>query len=423
MTKKNSIGEDRKAFRSRLDHLLHPSRHIELQDQLKGRARTLNEMLDAFETPGAHPFIWGARGIGKTSVGHTACGVYEDEVELCSVVACGKETTFRSLLQDIVNDASQRQPKLLGGKKVKAQFKALGLTLSGETGDLFQLPEEVSPNQATTIIQNTIQPSDVDKTGCIIVDEFDRLSNDETFQHLADMLKQMSVVGTRVKMIFCGVTRDLDDLLSAHESVDRYVQGVELKPLPQNAIWEIQNDVEVEFGISFHRGQQIRLSQIACGYPHFAHLILKYTLMSMFENKVETRKVSDSTFTDALNRSAEKAATRLRTAYDAAIRKGTDRYIEVLFALAHGPHLERQFKNVVSDYKAIMERRPEREGYDADKNNGQDIRNALDSLHRRKFLRKGKSGWYEFEDPMLRGYVRLIAEREGIELGDGFFPN
>ncbi|MDD7971786.1 hypothetical protein [Roseinatronobacter alkalisoli] len=228
--------------------------------------------------------------------------------------------------------------------------------------------------------------------------------------------------GCNVKFIFCGVTRDLDDLLSAHESVDRYVQGVELKPLTADAIWEIIDDVELEFGVKFHRGQRVRISQISCGYPHFAHLILKYSLLTMFENENTEEVVCSDVFTNSLRVSAEKAATRLRTAYDAAIQKGTDRYVEVLFALANGPHLARQFKEVMEDYRRIMAKRPRRNGYDIDKNNGQDLRNALESLYKREFLRKGKSGWYEFSDPMLRGYVRLIAEQEGVELGDDVFP-
>ncbi len=379
-------------------------------------------MLDAFETSGAHPFIWGTRGIGKTSVGHTACQIFDDQVELAAVVACGKDTTFRSLLQDIVNDVAERQPSLFKGKKIKGQLKVLGITLSGETGDMLLINDGVSPNQATSIVKQAIQPNDIDKISCVIVDEFDRLTNDDTFQSIADMLKQISVAGLRVKFIFCGVTRDLDDLLSAHESVDRYVQGVELLPLTPDAIWEIVDDVENEFGVKFHRGQRVRVSQISCGYPHFAHLILKYSLMSMFEKEDKNTDVSNDVFTDALNRSAEKAATRLRTAYEAAIKKGTDRYIEVLFALANGPHLSRQFKDIANDYKRIIESRPHRNGYDVDKNNGQDFRNALESLYKRKFLRKGKSGWYEFDDPMLRGYVRLVAEQEGVQLGDAIFP-
>ncbi|WP_220457749.1 hypothetical protein, partial [Vibrio marinisediminis] len=92
-------------------------------------------------------------------------------------------------------------------------------------------------------------------------------------------------------------------------------------------------------------------------------------------------------FKSALNNASDKAATRLRTAYDSAVQKGTDRYIELLFALANGPHLAKQFKQICTDYEEIMKERPERPRYNTIKNNGQDIRNALESLSKRRFLR------------------------------------
>lgn len=39
MFEMNTIGKARKDFRSRLDYLLHPSRRIEMADQLKGRKK------------------------------------------------------------------------------------------------------------------------------------------------------------------------------------------------------------------------------------------------------------------------------------------------------------------------------------------------------------------------------------------------
>jgi hypothetical protein len=48
----NSKRED---FREKLDFLLHPSRHIEIPNQLYGRSRSLNDMRDSFETANVHP--------------------------------------------------------------------------------------------------------------------------------------------------------------------------------------------------------------------------------------------------------------------------------------------------------------------------------------------------------------------------------
>lgn len=384
----------------------------------------MSEMQDAFETEGVHPFIWGAKGIGKTSLGHTACMEFEDQVALVAAVACMKRTSFKELLTDILDDAHNRQPKLFSLPKVKATFKALGFEISSDFSGVKPTGDTLSINQAARAIDTAFgKDAFTGKRPVIIVDEFDRLENIETQEAFGDLLKQMSVISSMVKICFCGITDDLDEFISAHGSVERYIYGVELKVISHDAIWEIVKDVEREFNVSFPAGYRVRIGQIAAGYPHFAHLILKNTLLKMFENRIEDSEVSMESLREGLNQSSSQAATRLRTAYENAIRKGTDRYIEVLFATANSQHLKRQFKDIAQDYETIMFTRPDRNSYDTKKNNGQDLRNALNSLSQRGVLKKGKTGWYEFSDPMLRSYVRLVAETEGVELSDDAFKN
>lgn len=380
-------------------------------------------MLDAIETPSVHPFIWGVRGIGKTSLGHTTCEKFSDNCILAASVACSKSMTFRELVDDIVSDAFDRQPSLLKNKKLSIKLSAFGVSISTEVQGFVSTGASLSINQSANLIDNVFSLTNYgSKFPVIIIDEFDRLEDAETLQSVSDLLKQLSVISAKVKFAICGVTDDLGELLSAHQSVDRYIYGVELQPISHDAIWDLVRHVGDEFSFRFHRGQEIRIGQIAAGYPHFAHLVLKNTLLEAYENDCKRSEVSNENFRGGLARSSRQAATRLKTAYENAIRKGTDRYIEVLFAVANHAHMNRQFKDIAADYAAILESRSNREGYDIDKNNGADLRNALNSLHKRGFLKKGKSGWYQFSDPMLRSYVRLVAETEGVELSDESFP-
>jgi Cdc6-like AAA superfamily ATPase len=424
MTSKNDFYNlERKEFRDRLNYFLHPSGNISLPNQLKGRVRQMKQMLDCFETPGSHAFIWGPRGVGKTSLGHTACAEFKEQVSLTAAIACEKTTSFSSLINDLFRSVFHNNKVILRDKAVKGSLGLSGLTLSVEAGGIKEAIEIDSPNHAVALL-NTIFAKKFFpyETPTVIIDEFDRLDNKQTFEMLSSVLKQLSVEGLDLQFVFCGVAKNLDELLGAHESVERYVYGVELPPLSHDAIWEIISDVEEEFGVTFHRGQRIRISQIAGGYAGFAHLILKNILMAAFDAGFEDQEITESLFKSGIHESAQQAATRLKTAYDNAIKRGTDRYIEVLWALANDEHFDRQFKSIVADYKKIMELRPHREPYDVEKANGQDLRNALNNLSERGFLKKGKTGWYEFVDPMLRSYVRLVAEREGVELSDENFP-
>ena len=173
--------------------------------------------------------------------------------------------------------------------------------------------------------------------------------------------------------------------------------------------------------MKFSRGQTLRIGQIASGYAHFAHLILKNIILRAYEAGFSNVDITSELYKEGIHSSAEQAAARFRNTYEKATKKGTDRYIEALWAVANDKHLDRQFKDIVHDYDYIMNKRPHRKGYDTKKSNGVDLRNALNMLHKNGFLKKGKTGWYGFSDPMFRSYVRMMAEKDDIELGDESF--
>ena len=423
MTENNFHHLERADFRARLDHFLHPSGNVSLPDQLKGRIEPLRQMLDCFETRGSQAFIWGPRGVGKTSLGHTACEVHSGIVKIAAAIACGKTTTFSQLMNDIFVKVIHGNRLKLSQSQLKASFGGFGFNFEGGAPSLLNEVSIENVNAASALLNTIFSFKNFpDKVPVVVIDEFDLLENETTLELLSSLLKQMTVDDIRVQFIFCGVAKDLEGLLGAHESVERYVYGIELPPLSFEAMTEIVSDIEEEFDVSFHRGQQIRIIQIASGYAGFIHLILKNILLAAFENGHRESYIPDDLYKIGIQRSAEQAATRLKSAYERAIKQGTDRYIEVLWATANGQHLDRQFKDIVADYDKIMTSRPHRSGFDSSKRNAIDIRNALNSLTKRDYLRKGKSGWYSFSDPMFRSYVRLIAEREDVSLGDESFP-
>jgi uncharacterized protein len=77
---KNLEHMERKEFVDHLNFFVHPSNEVSNPEQLKGRSSQLNQLRDAFETNGMNAFVWGLRGVGKTSLVHTACEKFSDTV-------------------------------------------------------------------------------------------------------------------------------------------------------------------------------------------------------------------------------------------------------------------------------------------------------------------------------------------------------
>jgi hypothetical protein len=90
--------------------------------------------------------------------------------------------------------------------------------------------------------------------------------------------------------------------------------------------------------------------------------------------------------------------------------------------VAESTHLERQLKDIYErSYLPIMDHRKAdgRVALSIDK-----FRTRLYSLcaapHGAILVRK-RNSWYAFKENVLRGYVRLVAERNGVALGADHF--
>lgn len=132
-------------------------------------------------------------------------------------------------------------------------------------------------------------------------------------------------------------------------------------------------------------------------------------------------EASSEDFHGAISRAIERAEAPLREAYNFAIQKTTNSadYEEALWATAHMTHFERQIKDIYSrSYVPIMEHR-RKQPLPIEK-----FRTRLYSLcaktHGEILVRK-RNSWYAIRENVLRGYVRLVAERNNVPLGSDHF--
>ncbi len=77
------------AFKAILKEHLTPARAINSPQHLRGREKTLTQIDRAFNSPGKHIFIYGDRGVGKTSLAQTAASIHQSADAEPILVACG----------------------------------------------------------------------------------------------------------------------------------------------------------------------------------------------------------------------------------------------------------------------------------------------------------------------------------------------
>ncbi|WP_374637142.1 ATP-binding protein, partial [Paracoccus sp. (in: a-proteobacteria)] len=76
---------------------VHPSSEVSERDQLIGRDQELELFRNALERRGNNIFVWGKRGVGKTSLAHTSINTFSEIVYLGPLLACENHTTKEGL--------------------------------------------------------------------------------------------------------------------------------------------------------------------------------------------------------------------------------------------------------------------------------------------------------------------------------------
>ena len=100
-----SLDEDR--FIAILDEYVRPSSPIDSFEHLYGRDKQLQTIDEALSTRGRHVFIYGDRGVGKTSLARTAAFKRNPSAFEPPFVACGTGTGFASLVSSIVTQLNR----------------------------------------------------------------------------------------------------------------------------------------------------------------------------------------------------------------------------------------------------------------------------------------------------------------------------
>jgi hypothetical protein len=179
------------------------------------------------------------------------------------------------------------------------------------------------------------------------------------------------------------------------------------------------------------------MAAISDGYPYYIHLVgMAAARVHHYSRAPTGNRVSSDEFNDAVARAVENTMLDLKRLYDDATKKytTTDEAVAtvsenelVLWAAASHPDLERAGTAIFQDYARLKQilHRQGRAAPDtretSDKERRRLFNNRLQALKRAthgELLKSDKRGWYYFEQPMLRGYCRLVAHNKtGIDLG------
>ncbi|WP_120500181.1 ATP-binding protein [Roseovarius sp. EL26] len=413
---------DEKKVEEIIQKHLSPSAEIRDPERLIGRDKFLKKIRRALNSPKRHVFIHGERGVGKTSLAITAGQLLAPHDDNFVYVDCGQNTTFGEVIQRIGNsviDVSKRLsssgPTIGGGVGV-AGLGNLNLNFKG--GEVTNIPAPTSTAEAYDILQFVRQK----RTGqiIIVIDEFDRIQHTEKTA-FAELLKNVGTQIDDLRLIFCGIGMNVEEVLGEHGSTGRTFETVEMDKLSHDKLWQIINSATEPLGISIGSGILKRIGIISDGFPHFVHLIGECLIYAMLDDEKTVSICERRHFEIALTEALQKTEPYLRSKYSMATEKTKlqNEYEEALWALADRTETRRKLDDIEASYRRITAqrhfRKDEKPKVMTRTNLNQRLLRLRENNHSNLVVGHG-SGRFSFREGVMRGYVRLRAENEGIEL-------
>lgn len=411
---------DEGSFGKDLNKLLSPSSPISSIEFLHGRSDELRQIEKALMVKGRNIFIFGERGVGKTSLAKTAANQYQSSDREHIDVSCATDTTIKSLIANIAIQAINK--KFLNNKKrteeLSVKYKWLSYTIRNEDV-LDDLSSKIKTLSDCVEILKEVANFHSQRP-IVVVDEVDRLTDTKEIELLADLIKQIGDKEVSLKFIFTGVGSTIHEILGSHQSAIRQLETIELSRLSWEGRFEIIQSALHYFKVDIHRDIYMRIAAVSDGFPYYVHLILEKLMWILWEKPEVVSDVDWEDFYNALNAAIKGSVAEFSKSYELALQQRTKDYEEVLWAIAavdwQGDYIADMYKM----YKVIFEHLKEMEDRSPKLLNSNQFSTRIKNLTKKNYghilVPKYQQGFYTFREKMMRGYIRMQAEANRIEI-------
>jgi len=287
-------GYDKTKFKEQLNQYLFASGPVRDFSHLFGRSKEMALIEEALSAEGRHVFIYGDRGVGKTSLAAAAANLYQSSDNSHIQIGCGPDTKFYKTIEDLVDRIIKRASgkrnydvaNTFSVKFYKVQWKNKTIDVSIPAVDSMytavEAVEAVAPYHSETPI--------------IVIDEFDQIDSEEERRLFSNYLKDLGDRGVNIKLIFTGVAQSLAKLLGDHKSSFRQLHTIELERLYWTPREEIVKEAVDSFGLTIDREIVHSIANISNGFPYYVHLLTEKLLWCAFEAEENTKHIDKNIF-------------------------------------------------------------------------------------------------------------------------------
>jgi Cdc6-like AAA superfamily ATPase len=303
-----------------------PTSPIDEKDLFAGRDEQVRAIIDVVNQRGQHGLLYGERGVGKTSLANILSALLTGRGGnvLAPRVNCASTDDFSTVWRKVFEEIELKRTAQAIGFNTAPVPKAFSASeLLGEPGTVID-PDRV--RRALVILSSLALP-------ILIIDEFDRLAQD-TRRAFADTIKTLSDHAVPATVILVGVADSVDQLIQEHQSVERALVQIPMPRMSASEIAQILTTGVSRLGMEIDQPALARISTLAQGFPHYAHLLGLASVRAALDKK--SLRVTTPFVDQAVDKAIANVQQSIKVDYDAAIRspRKDNLFSDVLLACA-----------------------------------------------------------------------------------------
>ncbi len=223
-----------------------PSAPVSKLDMLAGRMNQLTDVVSAVSMAGQHVGLYGERGVGKTSLANVLA-------EYFSLAAHGPDA-HKSV---VINCTT--------GDRFDTLWRSVFLDLGIDVDEFDR--QTYTPEGVRRVLGK------VDCPTLIVLDELDRLEDDDVLTAIADTIKTLSDHSIDSTIVLVGVARSIGDLVGEHASIVRALVQIEMPRMSIQELGEILAKGCARANLTAVTDAIEEIAALSEGLPHYAHLL------------------------------------------------------------------------------------------------------------------------------------------------------